>query len=155
MALALVMLASTVAVAREPGTSAGTGQGGFRVLSGGASRDYRLPSDVREVRTWRDAAHGLTYTRYQQYASGNVPVDGAQLTIVQRGRATVLVAGAHYPSVVPTNRLVIDSAGAIARAVAAPAVEGAPPLRDVPAPVLESRARLMLDPAHRSTLPPR
>ncbi len=59
---------------------------------------------MRLVRTWRDARHNLTFSRYQQYKQPfDALVDGAQLTIVKRGNDTVLVTGVHYVSLAVTQ----------------------------------------------------
>jgi hypothetical protein len=131
LAVVLALIASSVVVAREPAADT---QRGFRVLEGRAAAAFRLPADVRLVGTWHDALHGLTFERYQQYHQPfNAHVQGAQLTIVRRGAGTVLVVGAHYPSLAPGNRLLIDGNQAIGRALASHAVLGA-----LPAPLRET-----------------
>ena len=95
------MLASSVAFAQpSSATGSGTvaGSGGYGALSGTDAAGFRVPADVRLVRTWKDAKHNLTYRRYQQYVQPQgAPVDGAQLTVVKRGGTTVLVIGGYYP----------------------------------------------------------
>jgi bacillolysin len=144
-AVALVLVASSVAAAREPSTGiAATGNGSL-ALQGRAAAVFGIPSDVHLVYTWRDAAHGLTYERYQQFAAPyNAHVVGGQLTVVRRAGNMVLVTGAHFPTVRVTNRLLIDGKAAIARAVASRTT-----LADTPSSTgatLQSTAQLRVDP---------
>lgn len=143
-AFALVLMAGSAVAAREPEDAAA---GGFRVLTGRAATTFTLPTDVRLVRTWRDARRDLTYSRYQQFArpSGAL-VEGGQLTVARRGDRTALVIGAHYPSAGQgaRNRLVVNGLGAIDRALADRDLLGG-----IPESVrgdLISRTELRLDP---------
>src|SRR5688572_2975187 len=142
LAVLLVMVASSFVAAAEPATGTVSG---YRVLKGAAAEKFRVPADMRQVRTWRDSAHDLTYTRYQQYTQPfNALVDGAQLTVVRRGSKAVLVIGAHYPSTGARNRFAVDGPGAIGRAVSSEAVLG-----NLPSTVrgsLAHRTQLRLDP---------
>lgn len=117
---------------------------GFRVLRGPDAAVFRVPADVRLVSAWRDELHGITYERYQQFKQPfGAHVEGAQLTVVSRAREQVLVIGAHYPSLVPTNRLLLDADQAIERARAAGVV---PALPEAARAALQNRAELRIDP---------
>ncbi|MGI8928169.1 MAG: M4 family metallopeptidase [Candidatus Limnocylindrales bacterium] len=140
--MVLCVLATTSVAAAGPPAAA---QAGFRVLEGNQAAAFRLPADVRLVRTWRDERRGLTYERYQQYVQPfSALVEGSQLTVVRRGANAELVVGAHYPAVGIRNRLLVDGKAAIGRAVADRTLlhEGARP----PAAGLQHRTQLRLDP---------
>ena len=97
------------------------------------------------VGTWHDALHGLTYERYQQFKQPfNAHVEGAQLTVVRRGGEQVLVIGAHYPSLAPTNRLLIDGNQAIERCAPGRRVSSAS--RRLRRSGLQNRTELRIDP---------
>ena len=122
--------------------------GGFGALNGVAAAAFRVPSDVKLVRTWRDAKRNLTYSRYQQYVQPqNAAVDGAQLTVVKRGSAVVLVIGGYYPNLRVTNRVLVSGTQAVAVAAsdkkllrnAAAADNGAK---------IKSRVKLWLNPSN-------
>lgn len=139
----MCLLASASVVAAPGPTQAS--QSGFRVLSGREAANFRVPADARLVRTWRDERSGLTYERFQQYAQPfGALVQGAQLTVVRRAGGTALVIGAHYPSVGVSNRLLLDGARAIGRALVNRTLLG-----DLPEAVranLVNRTELRLDP---------
>lgn len=85
---------------------------GFRALSGPETAAFTLPGDVQLVRTIPLAAYGLTLERYQQYL-GPAQVLGGQFTLYRNGGGTVvLVIGAHYPGITPTNRVGLSQADA-------------------------------------------
>ncbi len=141
-AVALCLLGGTSVVAAGPRQAA---QSGFRVLTGRAAAAFRLPADLRLVRTWRDERNGLMYERYQQHAQTfGALVEGAQLTVVRRAGSVALVIGAHYPSVAVSNRLLLDGPRAIGRALLNRTLLGnlAEPVRAA----LTSRTELRVDP---------
>ena len=89
--------------------------------------------------------HGLTFERYQQFKQPfHAHVEGAQLTVVRRAGAQVLVIGAHYPSLVSTNRLLVDGNQAIERAHARAGAFTAS--RRLPRVGLQNRTQLRIDP---------
>jgi bacillolysin len=147
-AVVLALVASTTALAQGPAASGPqSGTSGFRTLTGPAAANFRVPADVTLIRTWHDARHDLTYRRYQQFVQPfNALVDGAQLTVAERGGASVLVIGAHYPSAAATNRLLVTGKQAVDRVSVSRSL-----LEEVPSsakPLLVSTAQLRLDPVN-------
>ncbi|GAA0784215.1 M4 family metallopeptidase [Marinobacterium sediminicola] len=93
-----------------------------------------MPPDMRLERTFK-LQGGLSFERYQQY-HGNARVLGGQITLYRNPSTEVEpVIGAHYPKVLPVNRVGISRAQAMA------AVDP-----DI-GPDLDRRAELMIDPA--------
>ena len=64
VALTLALIGGTL-LAVPVVAAAGGATGGSFALSGQAAREFRLPADVVEVRSWTDAT-GRATTRYQQ-----------------------------------------------------------------------------------------
>jgi len=72
---------------------------------------------MHPVWTARDAASGLSQTRYQQYVNG-ARVYGGQLTIWKnKSGGQIAVIGSHYPKLAPTNRVKVGGLQARAAAV--------------------------------------
>lgn len=110
----VVALVLALGLAALPGaiTAQVPAPSGFRALSGPEAAAFTLPGDVQLVQRIPLAAYGLTWERYQQ-SLGAAQVLGGQLTLYRNGAgAIVLVVGAHYPNIVPTNRVVASEAAA-------------------------------------------
>jgi bacillolysin len=130
LCLALAGLAVPAIAATDPTSS------GHLNLTGDAAAAFVLPRDVTAVSSWTDAAHGLKYTRYQQFARPfGVHVDGAQLTVVKRGGRQVLVIGSHHAGLRVIALPAIKAAAA--RMIAAAGVEN----------LVTQRSELRFDPA--------
>jgi Zn-dependent metalloprotease len=156
IAVALCLGAGSIVSAGQPATSSRVTVAGYRALSGEAAKTFRLPGDVRLVRTWRDGATALTFERYQQFLTGAAGrgagafIDGGQLTVVRRAGSIALVIGAYYPSVATSNRVVLDPAQAVGRALADRNVMESGAKSAAPAaesPSVQNRSELRLDPA--------
>ena len=112
----LALLGTTFAAMPVAGASPPSG---YRVLTGRHAADFRIPSDVRLTRSWRDQSAGLTFSRYQQYAAPlGVYAKGAQLTVASRGARQMLVIGSHYPDLRVAGRAMLSAQQAIGRAAA-------------------------------------
>jgi thermolysin len=109
-----VLLATSVFLATA--SRGGAQDSDFLALSGTEAKGFVLPDDVRLVRSGRLPRHGLRWERYQQF-QGGVPVLGAEITLhrSESGDA-VLVIGASYPRITPSNRLRLGRS--LARSVA-------------------------------------
>ena len=72
-------------------------------LSGQEAREFRVPSDVVAVRSWRDSS-GRSVTRYQQMVDGT-SVAGGQITVTRDANGTIVAAiGAYFPGLQPKNK---------------------------------------------------
>jgi Zn-dependent metalloprotease len=112
----IVALMSGTALAAPGSAGASAGTGGSFALSGQAARDFRLPADMVEVRSWTDAK-GRTTTRYQQVVD-NASVLGAQITLTRDANGAIVTAiGAHYPELKAKNAAKLTKGNA--RAIAA------------------------------------
>lgn len=114
LALGLTCTATTVAVsgssaAPDPATPA---QSGSFALAGDAAAAYRLPADLREVRSL-PIAGGRTQVRYQQYVDG-AAVAGSQVTVIRSasGRAETVI-GAHVPGIRAKNPRTLGTGAAV------------------------------------------
>jgi Zn-dependent metalloprotease len=100
--VSLALLVGAAAITGAPPVQAGPAAASSQVpagsfaLSGQAARDYQVPPDAVEIRSWH-AAQGRTATRYQQVVDG-ATVFGAQITIMRdAGGSAVSVVGAYFP----------------------------------------------------------
>lgn len=100
-----------MAVPAQAGPTATRGPAGSFALSGQAARDFRVPSDVVELRSW-SAARGGIATRYQQVV-GDASVFGGQITVTRDASGTIVSAiGAYFPGLQPKNSASVSRAQA-------------------------------------------
>ena len=89
---------------------------GSFALSGREAREFRLPADVVEVRSWTDGRGRIT-TRYQQMV-GKASVFGGQITITREASGAIATAiGAYFPGLQAKNRVSLTRADARALVV--------------------------------------
>ncbi len=131
-------LVPTAAVGADEGT-------GWRSLSGARASSFRVPTDTRLVRTWRDPRSGFVFERYQQVVQPFAEVDGAQLTVVRDGSQQVLVLGAHYPGISAVNSVELSPTEAASRAE--PEAVNSARAEQPPITGLEQSPQLRLDPS--------
>ena len=114
LSLGLACSGAAVAVngtATAAATPKAVSPSGSFALSGADAAAYRLPADLREVRTLR-LPGGLTQTRYQQYVDG-AAVAGAQVTVIRSASGTAeAVVGALVDGLSAVNDKVLSGAEA-------------------------------------------
>jgi bacillolysin len=99
--IAAVVMIQPAVPTQAAGPPTGTPAGSF-ALSGQAARDFTVPADVVEVRSW-SGAHGTSTTRYQQMV-GDASVLGGQITVIRDASGAISSAiGAYFPDLVPKN----------------------------------------------------
>jgi bacillolysin len=114
MTLIVTLMSGTVLAVPVSAGSSGEIGGSF-ALSGQAARDFRLPTDMVELRSWTDA-NGRTTTRYQQIVD-RASVLGAQITLTRDANGAIVTAiGAYYPDLQAKNAAKLSRANA--RAIA-------------------------------------
>lgn len=110
-ALALTLASSGAAVAVAGGSSADpapVSPSGSFALSGADAAAYRLPADLRQVRS-QPLSGGRTQVRYQQYVDG-AAVAGAQVTVIRSvGGVAETVIGAHHDGLSAGNPRLLTS----------------------------------------------
>src|SRR5688572_2808117 len=104
----LVMSLSGVVLAAP---AAAPGPGGFRAWTGAQASGFGVPGDVQVVWEHRNAALGLTQTRYQQFV-GAAKVFGGQITVLRRDGQQVAVIGSHFPGLVASGTVRLTPANA-------------------------------------------
>lgn len=110
--VALFAVFAVVSATLAVGPAAATPPSGFRALAGDRAAAFELPGDVELVRTLDLTTYGLRYERYQQ-RFGAAAVLGGQLTVYRDADGTqVLVVGAHYPDIQPSNDVALTPAAA-------------------------------------------
>ena len=111
----LIMSLSGVALAAPADVPApAPGPGGFRAWTGAQASSFSVPGDVQVVWEHRNAALGLTQTRYQQFVGG-ARVLGGQITVLRRDGQQVAVIGSHFPDLVAASTVRLTPADARAR----------------------------------------
>lgn len=111
----LIMSLSGVALAAPADVPApAPGPGGFRAWTGAQASGFSVPGDVQVVWEHRNAALGLTQTRYQQFV-GEAKVLGGQITVLRRDGQQVAVIGSHFPDLVAASTVRLTPADARAR----------------------------------------
>jgi Zn-dependent metalloprotease len=111
--LLALLLALATASARAQNAQSAAGPRGFRAITGPAAATFRVPSEMRLVAREQGGAPGTSASvvaeRYRQYF-GDVEVLGGQLTVHRdaAGRRDAVI-GAHYPGLVPANRIRVSS----------------------------------------------
>jgi len=98
-----------------PATDAHAAQGavGFRALSAGEARAFRLPTDVMLVSRGVTGRDKLGFERYQQQF-GDAEVLGGQLTVYRAADGTILaVIGAHHDGINATNAVRLNAEEAL------------------------------------------